>query len=62
MPLPDEVRGRLDSLRRLEYRNPVNGRIVSETPTSPIPEPAVYLQLPQGLGATAAVRKRLAKG
>lgn len=57
-----EVWGRLGSLLVLEYRNPVNGSIVSEIPASPIPEPDVYLQLLLGLGLLAAVRKQLAKG
>lgn len=57
-----EVWGRLGSLLALEYRNPVNGSIVSEIPTSPIPEPAVYAQLMLGLGVLAAAMKRHVKG
>lgn len=52
-----EVWGRLGSLLALEYRNPVNGTVVSEIPTSPVPEPAVYLQLLLGLGVLLASRK-----
>jgi len=52
-----EVWGRLGSLLALEYRNPVNGSVVSEIPTSPVPEPVTYLQLLLGLGVLLASRK-----
>jgi hypothetical protein len=54
-----EIWGQLGSLRVLEYRNPVNGSIVSEIPTSAIPELAAYLQLLVGLGILAAGRRML---
>ena len=53
-----EVWGRLGSLLALEYRNPVNGSIVSEIPISPVPEPALYLQLLLGLGVLLASRNK----
>jgi hypothetical protein len=56
-----EIWGKLGSLLVLEYRNPVNGSIVSEIPTSPVPEPSVYLQLLLGIGVLVAGRKVLVK-
>lgn len=54
-----ELWGQLGSLLVLEYRNPVNGAIVSEIPTSPVPEPAAWLQMLAGLGLLAAGRRML---
>ena len=57
-----EIWGQLGSLLVVEFRNPVNGRIVSEIPTSPVPEPSIYMQMLSGLALLfMAGRKMLAK-
>lgn len=52
--------GRIGSLEPLEFRNPSSGvQILSEIPTTPIPEPSTYLQMLLGIGALVAGRKAM---
>jgi hypothetical protein len=55
-----ELWGRIGSLELVEFRNPSSGeQILSEIPTTPIPEPSTYLQLLLGMGALVALRKAM---